>query len=207
MRAKPATVAAMAIAAAVAGAPGVRAEEPDAASFFAAFAQACIPKRLSYDGTISHATSLGWRETGESDHPELEELTATADHEAAIMTRDDPDTQLQRAQFVRDVAGRPHYLIVTRVETPDIITLIGCYLYDFEATAPINPDTITSLLGRPLGRTVEDEGFLQHTWGPNYEARPRTLDTNLSFIAEGSPHVATTGFSGLVLKFETSEPE
>ena len=184
-----------------------RGETPDASGFVTAFAQACIPQRLSYDGTLAHAESLGWTAVGESDHPELEELTATADHETRIMARDDPDTRLKRSQFVRDVDGRPHYLIVTRVEMPDVITLIGCYLYDFEATAPIDPDAVTDLLGIPPGRTVEDNGFLQHTWGPNYEVRPRTLDTNLSFIAEDSPHVAATGFSGLVLKFETSEPE
>ena len=36
---------------------------------------------------------------------------------------------------------------------------------------------------------------------------PRTGDTYLSYIADGSSYVADTGFSGLVLKFETSEPD
>lgn len=176
-------------------------------TFVNAFGEACVPQRLSYDGTIEHARAIGWQDVGESHHPELEELTATADHEARVMARDDPDTILKREQFMREIDGRAHYLIVTRVHTPDIITLIGCYLYDFDASEAINPDAVSAFLGNPISRTVEDNGFLQHTWGPNYEARPRTLDTHLSFIAEGSPHVATTGFSGLVLKFQTSEPD
>ena len=66
---------------------------------------------------------------------------------------------------------------------------------------------MSELIGNPIARTIEDKGLVQYTWGPNVEALPRTLDTNLSFIADDSPHKATTGFSGLVLKFETSEPD
>jgi hypothetical protein len=36
---------------------------------------------------------------------------------------------------------------------------------------------------------------------------PRTLDTHLTFIPAGSPHVAEAGFDGVVLKFTTSAPD
>jgi hypothetical protein len=36
---------------------------------------------------------------------------------------------------------------------------------------------------------------------------PRTLDTYLTFIPPGSPHVGQTGFDGIVLKFTTSAPD
>ena len=177
---------------------------PEGPAFVAAFAEACVPQRLSYPGTLDHAKSAGWSEVAENAHPELDAVLAAADRETKEMAED--GWTFERASLSREVGGRKNFLIVTRVHAPEIITLIGCYLYDFDASAEIDPQPVSDLIGNPIGRTVEDKGLLQYTWGPN-PARPRTLDTNLSFIAEDSPHTEVTGFSGLVLKFETSEPD
>ncbi|MFN0264983.1 hypothetical protein ACKTEK_14020 [Tepidamorphus sp. 3E244] len=200
-------ITAQALAACAIGllAPAAHAAAPNGPAFVAAFEEACVPQRLSFTGIQGHAASVGWSTVKTDVHPELEEVTSTADHETAIMG--EPGWTFEREQFSREIDGRTHYLIVTRVHAPELITLIGCYLYDFDATQGIDAALVTEFVGKPIAREIEDKGFTQYTWGPNFDARPRTLDTNLSFISEDSPHKATTGFSGLVLKFETSEPD
>ena len=181
------------------------ASAPDGGAFVAAFAQACVPQRMSYPGTVDQAKSVGWSDAATGAHRELDAVLSAADSETTEMAKD--GWTFERASLSRVIAGRTHYLVVTRVHAPQIITLIGCYLYDFDASEEIDPQPVSELIGNPIARTIEDKGLVQYTWGPNVDTLPRTLDTNLSFIADDSPHKATTGFSGLVLKFETSEPD
>lgn len=195
----------LATAAGLAAASPVHATAPDGAAFVATFAETCVPQRLSYPGTVAHAKSIGWTETGMSADPELEAVLSAADRETLEMGQE--GWTFKRTALSREIGGRGLFLVVTRVHAPDIITLIGCYLYDFAATAPIDPQAASDFAGMPIAREIKDNGLVQFTWGPNLELRPRTLDTNLSFIADNSPHKQTTGFSGLVLKFETSEPD
>src|SRR5690606_40801880 len=92
---------------------------------------------------------------------------------------------------------------------------VGCHLYDFASTEPINSDAVTRLLGQPIAYTTDggdpfyavDPAVLVTTvWGPS-PPLPRTLDTYLTFIPQGSEVAAQTGFTGLVLKFSTSLPD
>lgn len=163
-----------------------------------------MPRRMSMPATVAHAKSVGWVGVEQNAHAELESVLMSAQAETQGMAAQ--GWTFDVAPLGRQIAGRDHFLVVTRVHAPQIITLVGCYLYDFDAAARIDPQPVTELIGNPISRTVEDKGLLQYTWGPN-PALPRTLDTNLSFIADDSPHKQTTGFSGLVLKFETSEPD
>lgn len=179
------------------------AHTPDGPAFVAAFREACVPQRLSYEGTQAHARELGWRPALPAADPELNAAFTLAEAE---MAKDaEPGWTYRHAAFGRMVGGKLHYLVVTRIDAPDIITLIGCYLYDFGATAAIDPGLVTQFLGTEQARYFVNDGLEAWTWGPP-PALPRTLDTNMTFVAEDSPHVELTGFSGLVLKFETSEP-
>ena len=117
------------------------------------------------------------------------------------------------AWFTREIAGRPHLLAVSLLLT-EFMDTAGCYLYDFAATEPIDPEPLTRLLGRPMGYTtdggdpdyaVDPTELVSMVWGPS-PALPRTGDTYLTFIPEGSPHAARIGFTGLMLKFSTSLP-
>ena len=95
--------------------------------------------------------------------------------------------------------------IVTRVHKPEVITLVGSGLYDFNATGIIDPFLVVDKLGVPMARSLELDGLVGHVWGPSPDL-PRTLDTYLTFVAPGSAAAGQTGFSGLMLKFATSEP-
>lgn len=192
-------------------APAQAAPEPYATAFVSAFADACLPGRLSYEGTQAAAVASGWVETPRSADPELETILEFADAEAQA-----PELQGTFAYrvFSRPIGGADHFLVVSRssfVIDPDEEpanpwVLIGCYLYNLRATAPINPAPVSDLLGVPVANAAVDETMTGYVWGPPCPM-PRTGDTYMTFVPEGSPHEARTGFSGLVLKFSTSEPD
>lgn len=184
-------------------------------AFVAAFAEACVPQRLSYPGTKANAESLGWTLAQRQDHSELETMMARMDAGVAEAAKDfNATTDLEI--YRKPVAGIDHYLVVARSsfvmegfgenEAPDTWVYIGCYLYNFDATAPIDPSPVTALIGKPISHTVDEQGLVGHVWGPPCPM-PRTGDTYMSYIADSSPVVAETGFSGLAIKFETSEPD
>lgn len=183
-------------------------------AFVGAFTEACVPQRLSYPGTRAHAESLGWTNAEPDAHPELAAMMSTMN--AALAEAEDMEATFDYRIYARPVAEAPHYLIVSRTSfemeplsegaEPDIWTYIGCYLYNFDATGPIDPAPMTAFTGKPIAREVDQEGLVSYLWGPPCPL-PRTGDSYLTYVADDSPHKATTGFSGLMIKFETSEPD
>lgn len=185
-------------------------------AFVGAFAAACVPERLSYTGTKSNAEELGWTAAERTAHPELAALLARM--EAGLAEAADMQPTFDYQLYARPVAGADHYLVVSRssfvmdlgsgedASEPEVWASIGCYLYNFDAAEPIDPAPMTALIEKPIAHAVDQDGIVGHVWGPPCPM-PRTGDSYLTFIAEGSPAAAQTGFSGLMVKFETSEPE
>lgn len=206
-----AALAALLLAAAPAGAEQAGYGE----AFVAAFAEACVPERLSYPGTTGQAQAAGWTVVAPDAHPELASLLTRLE-QVARQAAEEMDATLEYGLYGRNVAGTPHHLIVSRSsfamdfgdpdDAPEIWTYIGCYLYNFDAAEPIDPAPMSALTGNPVARQVDDNGLVSYTWGPPC-LMPRTGDSYLTFIATGSPHAETAGFSGLMVKFETSEPD
>jgi hypothetical protein len=184
-------------------------------AFINAFAEACVPERLSYPGTRANAEALGWKATERDAHPELAAMMARVD-EGAAEAADEMQGTFDYRLYAMPVADVPHYLVVSRAtflmegfgenDEPEEWVYLGCYLYNFDAAAPIDPAPMTALTGKPTAREVDQEGLVSYLWGPPCPM-PRTGDSYLTFIAEDSPHAAQTGFSGLMVKFETSEPD
>ena len=181
-------------------------------AFVEAFGAACVPGRLTYESTLAAVAEAGWAEVGPDANPELDSLMQIAEREATTEDELLRDPTFDATLFGKDVAGRPHFLVVTRTssnlakptEPDDIWSLVGCYLYDFDATTPVDPAPVGAFVGQPIAQSVEDQGVVSHVWGPPCPM-PRTGDTYLTFIAAGSAWEAQTGFSGQVLKFDTSE--
>jgi len=209
----PAAIALLALAVV----PAAAAESADyGQAFVDAFAEACVPQRLSYEGTIAHARSIGWITATPEDHPELAAMMAASERGMAEAKAEDPDLQFefQGVHLSKSVAGTPHFLFVGRTssiigEPDDPLNpwvYIGCYLYNFDATEMIDIAPVGALLDKPLSHSVDHDGVIGHVWGPAC-SMPRTGDTYLTLITEASPQKAATGFTGLGLKFETSEPD
>lgn len=192
------------------------AETPDSEAFTAAFGDVCIPERLSYRRTLALAEKLGWSPVIAGENADYDRFIA---HTADLLAREvaqDPDfiEGSDGAWFTREIGGRPYLLAVSYLLT-EYLDTVGCHLYDFAATAPIDPNAVTRLLGQPIAYTTDggdplysiDPVMLVTTvWGPP-PALPRTLDTYLTFIPESSEVAAQTGFAGLMIKFSTSLPD
>ena len=178
-------------------------ETTDAEVFVETFWTLAVPRRLSYDGTRAWLAEQGWRDVTDDPPPDLARLLAKVREMVETDARDHTDFKL--TAFAGDAEGRPMFFIVTRVHKPEVITLVGSGLYDFNATGIIDPFLVVDKLGVPMARSLELDGLVGHVWGPSPDL-PRTLDTYLTFVAPGSAAAEQTGFSGLMLKFATSEP-
>lgn len=187
----------------------VHADSGYSQAFTDAFAAACVPERLSYDGTRRTAEAEGWSAVPVTDHPELDALL-----QQSVKIAADPEFPLdfKYQPYRRDIAGAPHYLVVSRADAGEIegvegrLIEIGCYLYNFDATVAPDPAPVTALIGKPVAHSQSDATLTAYLWGPPCPM-PRTGDTYLTFIPEGSTFQVQTGFSGTVLRFSTSEPE
>jgi hypothetical protein len=199
-----------AVALALVAGPALALEPPGYDQMFVdAFAEACVPGRLAYETTYAVALAAGWSLVERADHPELAAVMQKSDEALAAET--DMDMDFVGALFARDVAGVRHHLSVTQStfiieEGDDPWVMVGCHLYNFDATQPIDPTFVTALIGKPIANSIDHEGMLGHVWGPGC-TMPRTSDTYLGFVAEGSLTVETVGFSGLSLNFSTSTPD
>lgn len=199
------------LAAALIAAPAFAEEEDrpeaDAAydyAFVDTFSKACVPQRLSFEGTKAQAVTEGWVAVADDADPELAEMMKRA-REGAV-DPEYPDWTTDFQAYAKDVSGTPMHLVVTYLVAPGVINFIGCYLYDFAAERMIDPANVTTLIGNPIAGSIDEAGMIGHVWGPP-PALPRTFDTYLTLIKPDSTYLAKTGFSGLMLKFETSEPE
>ncbi len=203
--------AALGLAAALAAAPVVAAPPAYDIDFVAEFAEACVPGRLSYPGTQETARANGWVEVERSVNAELDAMMAISEREAQ-----DPELQatFEYKLFSKPIRAQDHYLVVSYSsfvidpdeEPVDPWVLIGCYLYNLDATGPIDPEPVSALIGKPISNSHADETLVGHVWGPPCPM-PFTGDTYLTYVAEGSEPAAASGFSGLVLKFSTAEPD
>lgn len=188
--------------------PTLAAPAPYDIAFVSEFADACVPGRLGYETTQDAARAAGWSKVDASAHPELASLMA-ASAEAAK----DPELQstFDYTAFSKSIEGAPHYLVVSTTsavldEDSAPWVQVGCYLYNFDATAPIDPEPVTALTGQPIANSRAEGGAVSYLWGPPCPM-PRTGDTYLTFVAEGGEVAAQVPFTGLALNFSTSVPE
>lgn len=192
---------------ALGAAPAIAAPAAYDIAFVAEFAEACVPQRLSFEGTKQTALGGGWAQVQRNANPELDVIMGISEAAAA-----DPELQAEFSYvlYEKPIEGRPHYLVVSRTSAEiapgDRLTLIGCYLYDFDAAQAIDPEPVTALIGNPIATSQTDMHVNGYAWGPP-PAMARTMDTYLTFIPEVSQYKDEAGFTGLVLNFSTSEPD
>ena len=81
--------------------------------------------------------------------------------------------------------------------------LLGCHLYDFAATAPIDPALVSARFGEAPAETVDQPGVIEaEVW--TLDGMEGVGDLSLTFIPEGSPAAAVTGFTGVTLKLTST---
>lgn len=166
-----------------------------------AFRETCIADRQDYDALKEHALAEGWAPAGAGVDAELDALLA----ESATIELD-PGMSAMLESYLKTVAGGDTYLVLTYFESEQA-NLVSCYVYDFTATAPIAPDAITDWLGAPPSDVVDQPSvIIGYTWSAP-ERLPGTWDVFLTFLPEGGPASAMTGFSGLLIKITSIDPK
>jgi hypothetical protein len=177
-------------------------------AFVDGFARVCLPERLSFAGTKMLAETQGWEAVADTAQAELSTMLGITD---GLANNPQAPILFEHQSFRGVIADREVYLVVSRTRSVPFdgsasMADIGCYLYDFDADAAIAPEPVTDLLGTGVAQSYSDYTITAYLWGPP-PALPRTGDTYLGFIPEGSVNEAMGGFSGLVLRFTTSEPD
>jgi len=207
MQAGAATVAALVLS--LGGSPALAAPAPYDIAFVSEFADACVPGRLSYETTQQAALGAGWNAVERAANAELDAMMAISE---AAVAEIDPEfaATFDYKLFAKPIEGVVHYLVVSlsssQASEQDSWNLVGCYLYNFDAAASIDPEPVSALIGNPIADSQVDMHITSYAWGPP-PAMPRTLDTYLTFVPEVSQYRDQSGFSGLVLKFSTSEAD
>ena len=179
---------------------------PFSVAFVETFREACVPERLNYERTVGLAKTLGWVAVEPSSHPEFAKVMEHSAKRLEEAKADGLELSFRHVALARKVESRDLHLIVSFAES-EFLDQIGCYLYDFAATEPVDAAAVGQMLGIAVpAQSMETEEIVSHVWGPPPKMA-RTLDTYLTYIPAGSPHVEKTGFDGVVLKFSTSAPE
>ncbi len=177
-------------------------------AFVDAFAEACVPGRLSYEATRDAAVAAGWTLVGRDSHPELASTMSRMDEVMIGEGEGRPEAEV--TLYGKELFGKRLHLTVARLESvisqdqPPFVQ-VGCNLYDFDATGPVDAALVTAMLDTPIADSIDRDGIIGHVWGPAC-SMPRTFDTYLSYVAPGTPASEAVGFSGVTLNFSTSSP-
>lgn len=176
---------------------------PWSATFVETFKETCVPERLSYEGTLAQARISGWTPVEPASQAEFARVMDKSAAGLAEAKAEGLEIAFRSGTFARSVEGRDLHLVVSFAES-DYLDEIGCYLYDFQATEPVDAAAVGQMLGIAApAQSMDTAEIVSHVWGPP-PSMARTLDTHLTFIPVGSPHAEQAGFDGVVLKFTTS---
>ena len=179
------------------------------ATFLDAFVEACLDEYRDPDARDAAIAAAGWRPVADTADPMLADLMA-ASREALADAESEDGTTGSVAVFARPLAGFETFLVTTELDMPSgtdwEVDLLGCYLYDFTADLPLDPDRITQHFGEGPAETQGQDGIIiAQVW--NLEKIEGVWELRSTFIPEGSPASSITGFSGRVLSVTTSWEE
>ena len=160
-----------------------------------AFRAACMPEHRRPAKRPAVFTGAGWVPAVESDSPMLAEVLKLARSVAEEGKADGISGAL--SVWRKEVAGRPAFLVLSTV-TSDQISLTGCYVYDFEAPAPVDPALITAWLGEAPAQTVDRAGFTAQIW--NAEGIDGVIELQSGVVAPDSQASKILGFHGVMIK-------
>lgn len=187
-----------------------------------AFKTVCAtPDRRDYDRAVAAVDAAGWTRVADDDHPKLAASLARARAEA-----DDPELPMtfDYVAWTREIEGRRLHVLVNRTsavlraedrdddgdgiiqswERRDVLTFLGCGVWDFDATEPVHPGLMTAWVGAVAVQTVDEPGMVQGgTWNVHH-MMPGTGEVKLGFVPESGPVHAMTGVSGVAITMTTA---
>lgn len=155
----------------------------------AQFRAVCGEGRAPAQATLERARTQGWSETRSNAHPQLERAFLLTQ---ALMPSMSP-IFLTRAE-----AGRQSFMIVASAS--DLPSRVGCFVFDFDATARVDGAQVTAWLGQAASdeRDLSDGGLYMARWD-NPTAFPGILGIGATFVAPGSRAAENLGVTGTML--------
>jgi hypothetical protein len=189
-----------------------------------AFKAACVPHRHDLAKAAEALAADGWVRVADDDHPRLAAAMAVA-----RANGDDPELQMTTDYSVwgRTRDGRRLYVVLNRVdavigETGDSDgdgvlqswerarpwIMLGCGLWDFEATGPIDHAAMDAWVGAGPVHVVDAPGMVTGgTWNVHRQM-PGTAEVHMGFVPEGSGMAGIApGYSGLAITMSSAPPE
>lgn len=191
-----------------------------------AFKTACAHSdRRDYDRAIAVVDAAGWLRVADDDHPELAASLARARAEA-----DDPELPMtfDYVAWGREIEGRRLYVVMNRTtavlqaqdedqdgdgviqpwERRDVMTFLGCGVWDFDATEPVHPGLMTAWVGSVAVQTIDEPGVVEGGVWNVHHMMPGTGEVKLGFVPDSGTIHAMTGFSGVAITLTTApEPD
>jgi hypothetical protein len=137
------------------------------------------------------AAASGWTAMAEGSEPRVARLVK--------LGRDsvEADAKVSGATFRRALGGRDIFLIVSRYEDKEGIWGVGCRLYDFDATAPLDAGLLQAWMGRPpTGVQTPAPGLSKRLWEPGWRDG---ITIEVSHVPQNHPVGKTYGLSGNIL--------
>ena len=109
----------------------------------------------------------------------------------------DADGKVAGANFRRSLGGRDVFLIVSRYEDRTGFWGVGCRLYDFEATAPLDGATLEAWMGKPpTAVQAPAPGLSKRLWEPGWRDG---ITLEINHVPQDHPVGQQYGLSGNVL--------
>lgn len=174
-----------------------------------AFFAACLTGFRVPAERAAAVQAAGFRPAPDDAHPVLEALLKLSRAEMVEMQKEKFGVSL--AVYDRGTGADALYLVTNEADQPPDnkdfrIDLMGCELYDFAATAPLDPAPMTGRLGQPPARTLKQPGGGRtHEWAAGI--REGLWEITSSFSAKGSPQAVMTGFSGVLLSVTSTKAD
>lgn len=188
------------------GTPALAAPPAYDVEFVGQFIDACIASRTSLADNKAAAEAAGWVTVADNANPELGSIIGFSNQAAADIRAN--NGEFDSAVYQKPVDGVMHYLIVSDALIgygPARENILGCYLYDFDAATPPDPDAVTTLVGAEPTAYQIDEDVASWQWNAPQKF-PGVMDIYLTYVPDGSQYQTQYGFSGLVLQLNTAVP-
>lgn len=188
-----------------------------------AFKAACVPHRQDLTKAAEALAADGWSRVADDDHPRLAAAMAVARAQG-----DDPELQMTTDYSVwgRTRDGLRLHVVLSRVDAVIGRTedsdgdgtiqswerarpwiMLGCGLWDFEATGLIDPAVMNAWVGAEPVQFFDAPGEIQGgTWNV-YQMMPGTGEVHMGFVPEGGGMGMAPGFSGLSITMSSALPD
>ena len=211
-------ISALALAAAATDIP-----PPPADPRLEAFKAACVPHRQDLAKAAEALAADGWARVADDDHPQLAAAMAVARERG-----EDAEMQMTTDYSVwgRTRDGLRLHVVLSRMdavigETEDSDgdgvlqdwekarpwVMLGCGLWDFEATGQIDHAAMNAWVGAGPVQVIDAPGQISGgTWNV-FEIMPGTAEVHMGFIPPGGGMGIAPGFWGLSITMSSALPE